>query len=157
TVRGVPVRWDAPIYHIKTGGFSDMRFGVPEIYAAVDWAKAYKEFLEDWATITRALSRFAWKASTKGGQRGVAALKSRLSTTLGSGAGMGETTPPPVTGSIAVMSEGNNLEPIKTAGATTSMEDGRRLLLMVCSALGLPETFFGDVSVGTLATATSLD
>jgi len=31
------------------------------------------------------------------------------------------------------------------------------LLLMVCAAFGLPETFFGDVSVGTLATAKSLD
>jgi len=28
---------------------------------------------------------------------------------------------------------------------------------MVCAATGLPETFFGDVSVGTLATAKSLD
>jgi hypothetical protein len=37
------------------------------------------------------------------------------------------------------------------------MEDGRRLLLMVAAAVGLPESFFGDVSVGNLATAKSLD
>ena len=46
---------------------------------------------------------------------------------------------------------------IRTAGATTSAEDGRRLLLMVASSMGVPESFFGDVSVGTLATARSLD
>jgi len=58
---------------------------------------------------------------------------------------------------MAVLGEGRDLVPIKTAGATVSAEDGRRLLLMVCATEGLPETFFGDVSVGTLATATSLD
>jgi hypothetical protein len=47
--------------------------------------------------------------------------------------------------------------PIKTSGATTAAEDGRRLLLMVCAEMGLPETFFGDASVGTLATAKSLN
>jgi len=46
---------------------------------------------------------------------------------------------------------------VRTAGATTSAEDGRRLLLMVAASMGLPESFFGDVSVGTLATARSLD
>jgi len=58
---------------------------------------------------------------------------------------------------MAIMGEGNTLTPIRTAGATTTPEDGRRIMLMVSAALGLPETFFGDVSVGTLATATSLD
>src|SRR5438477_4821568 len=42
-------------------------------------------------------------------------------------------------------------------GATVAADDGRRLLLMVCAGTGWPETFFGDVSVGTLATARSLD
>lgn len=156
TYNNHPIKWESPIYHVKTGGFDDMVFGIPDVYAAVDWAKAYKEFLEDWATITRALSRFAWKASTKGGKKSVASIKNKLGTTYAAG-GMGETNPPPTTGSTVVLGEGNDFEPIKTAGATTSMEDGRRLLLMVASALGLPETFFGDVSVGTLATATSLD
>src|SRR5262249_28200896 len=60
TLNQVPIQWDAPVYHVKTGGFSDMRFGIPDVYAAVDWAKAHKEFLVDWATITPALSRFGW-------------------------------------------------------------------------------------------------
>ena len=49
------------------------------------------------------------------------------------------------------------MQPIRTAGATISAEDGRRLLLMVAASAGLPESFYGDVSVGTLATARSLD
>jgi hypothetical protein len=62
-----------------------------------------------------------------------------------------------VAGSIFAASEGTSLTPIKTAGATTKADDGRRMLLMVAAATGLPESFFGDVSVGNLATAKSLD
>ena len=153
---GNEIRWDEPVYHVKVGGLSDMRFGVPETYSGLDWARAYKEFLEDWATIVRAYSRFAFNLTTKGGKRGLAAAKTKLGTTLGTDAA--ETNPPPVTGAIFAHPDGSKgLEPIRTAGATTKAEDGRRMLLMVAAATGLPETFFGDVSVGTLATATSLD
>jgi hypothetical protein len=133
-----------------------MKFGVPEVYAALDWAKAYKSFLEDWATIVRAYSRFAWNVTTKGGKAGIAAAKTKLSTTLSAASGQ-DTNPPPVTGASFIGTEGVGIQPIRTAGATTSAEDGRRLLLMVAATLGLPESFFGDVSVGTLATAKSLD
>lgn len=149
------IEWDAPVMHVKIGGFSDWKFGVSEVYSAIDWARAYKEFLEDWATITRAYARFAWKASTKGGAKGIAAVKSKFQTGLSSTTS--ETNPPPVVGSMAITGEGTDLAPLRTAGATTSPEDGRRIMLMVASGLGLPETFFGDVSVGSLATATSLD
>ena len=152
---GIGIEWDAPVYHVRTGGLGHWRYGLSEVYAAIDWAKAYKEFLEDWATITRALSRFAWNLTVKGGKSGIAAAKTKLATTLG--ASSGESNPPPVTGSTFIGSEGAALNPVRTAGATTSAEDGRRLLLMVASAVGLPESFFGDVSVGTLATARSLD
>ena len=144
-----------PVYHVKVGGLSDMRFGVSEVYAALDWAKAYKQFLADWATIVRAYSRFAWQLTVKT-KAGIATAKAKLSTTIGS-SGSTETNPPPVTGSTFIGQEGVGMQPIRTAGATTSAEDGRRLLLMVASSMGVPESFFGDVSVGTLATARSLD
>jgi len=140
---------------VKVGGLSDMRFGVPEVYSALDWARAYKEFLEDWATIVRAYSRFAFKVTTPGGRKGIAAAKSRLTTTLTSGST--ETNPPPIAGSTFVAGAGVDLSPIRTAGATTSADDGRRMLLMVAAAAGMPETLFGDASVGSLATARSLD
>lgn len=155
TINGKAVQWDAPVMHKKTGGFSDWKYGVSEIYSALDWAKAYKEFLEDWATITRAYARFAWQATTKGGAKGIAAVKSKFQTTWSETSS--ENNPPPTVGSMAITGDGSTLTPIKTAGATTSPEDGRRILLMVCAAFGLPETFMGDASVGSLATAKSLD
>lgn len=158
TIGGKPVRWDTPVYHVKVNCLSDMRFGVSEVYSAIDWARAYKEFLEDWATIVRAYSRFAWQLTVKGGRGGVQAAKTKMASTLGGASLSGaETNPPPVTGSMFIGQSETKLEPIRTAGATTSAEDGRRLLLMVAAAMGLPESFFGDVSVGSLATAKSLD
>jgi hypothetical protein len=151
-----PVIWDTPIYHVRVGGLSDMRFGVPETYQAIDWARAYKAFLEDWASIVRSYARFAWQVKTEGGgAKAVAAAKAKLGTTTGTGT-LRETNPAPNVASTFIGSHAD-LQPIRTAGATTSAEDGRRLLLMVCAATGLPESFFGDVSVGTLATARSLD
>jgi hypothetical protein len=154
-IGGQKVMWDAPVYHVKTGGLSDMRFGVSEVYAAIDWAKAYKSFLEDWATLTRAYSRFAHKMTVPGGKAGVAAAKSKMATTITTG-GV-ETNPPPTVGSMFIAQPGVELSPMRIGGANVSAEDGRRLMLMVSAAFGVPESFFGDVSVGTLATAKSLD
>lgn len=156
-IGGYPVEWAAPIYHVKSGGYADHMFGISEIYASIDWARAYKEFLEDWASIVRAYRRFAFQLQTPGGKQGIAAAKTKLSTTYGN-AGTGlDSNPPPVAGSTFISGPDVSLQPVRTAGATVGAEDGRRILLMVAAAVGLPETFFGDVSVGTLATATSLD
>jgi len=152
-IAGAPVMWDSPVYHVKVGALSDMKFGVPETYQAIDWARAYKTFLENWFSIVKAYSRFAWQASGQGGQQLVDRLKTRLNASTSTG---GDTNPPATTASTFIGS-GVKLDPIRTAGATTSAEDGRRGLLMVCAATGLPETFFGDVSTGNLATAKSLD
>ena len=150
------VDWTTPIYHVKVGGFGHMRFGMPETYSALDWARAYQQFLQDWFSIVKAYSRFAWRHTAKGGARSVAAAKAKLGTSI-TGGGPYETNPPPMPGALISMGEGQSLDPIRTAGATTKAEDGRRGLLMVAAAMGLPETFMGDASVGSLATARSLD
>ena len=155
TIGQHPILWDVPVYHVAVGGLSTMRFGVPEVYPALDWARAYKEYLEDWATIMRALSRFAMKLTTRGGKSGVASAKAKLGTTYGPGR---ETNPPPNVGSMFIAAEGQDLQPIKTAGVTTDAESGRPLRLMVGTAVGLPDTFLsGDGDIGSLATAKSLD
>lgn len=156
TIGGNPVMWDSPVYHVRVGGLSDMRFGLPETYQAQDWAKAYNVFLENWSTIVQAYARFAFKVTTKGGKAGIAAAQSKLGTTLATN-GSPERNPPPQTASMFIGGESTDLQPVKTSGATTSADDARRLLLMVCAGFGMPESFFGDVSVGTLATAKSLD
>lgn len=155
-VGSVEVRWNEPVYHARIGGFSDWKFGLGEVYAGIDWARAYKGFLEDWASLTKSLSKFAFKMTTPGGKKGVQAAKAKLSSTLGTGSST-ETNPAPVTGSTFIGGEGVDLNPMNIRGANVSAEDGRRLLLMAAASAGLPETYYGDVSVGTLATAKTMD
>ena len=64
--------------HVKTNCLSDMLWGVSEVYTAIDWAKGYKEFLEDWMRLVKAYSRFAWNATVKGGQNAVVAATKSL-------------------------------------------------------------------------------
>lgn len=158
TMAGSAIDWAAPIYHAKIGGFSHMKFGVPEFYAALDWASAVKNDLEDYASLRRSLSRWAWRVTAAGGARGVASIKSRFNTTVGDGANQGETNPPPTVGGMFIGTAGNQIEPIRTAGAAPHPDEGRRLWLMVSAGTGIPETILaGDADVGNLATAKSLD
>ena len=147
------VIWDTPVYHVAVNRIG--AWGVSEYYAALDWALTYKNFLEQLASVWSALARWAAKIKVPGGVRGVAAARAKLNTTATSSSG--ETNPPPLTGSTFIESAGVDLQPFRTAGATMSAEDGRRLLLQAIAVTGFPETFYGDVSVGTLATAKSLD
>lgn len=153
----VEIRWNEPVYHVRIGGFSDWKFGLGEVYAGIDWARAYKGFLEDWASLTKSLSKIAWKMTTPGGKKAVLAAKAKISTTLGSGSNSGETNPAPTSGSTFIGSPGVDLQPMNIRGANVNASDGRRLLLMAAASAGLPETYYGDVSVGTLATAKTMD
>jgi hypothetical protein len=159
TIGANPVAWDTPVYHVAVGGLPRMKFGVPEVYSALNWARAAGEDLEDYATVRRALSRFAMTLTVKGGKSGIAAAKSKLNTTLANSSSLNnETNPPPLVGSTFIAgADGAKLESFKTSGAGLKADDSRRLWLMTASGVGLPETFFGDADVGNHATAKTLD
>jgi hypothetical protein len=95
---------------------------------------------------------------TQGGLPAIANLKATLATTLATGDGsMYEQNPPPNAASAWISGPGNKLSMSKTSGMIDSPEIGRRVAHLVYMVFGLPETFFADASVGTVATATSLD
>jgi len=148
-----PVNWDTPMMHVKTNVMGDQKFGTSEIYAAQDWAAAYNKFLSDWATIVRSYARFAWEMVKKTGSAGRLAAKARLDSKISSD----QYQPAPAAGSVFISDADTKMAPIRTAGATTSADDGRRLLLMVCAATGTFEHFMGDPSTGNLATAKTLN
>ena len=154
----VKVDWTTPMYLHKVNDLEGMAFGIPEVYAALDWTRAYKEYLENWAKFVRSLTRWAWNVKTTGDQEAVSALASSLDTMFGASGPSVDSNPAPTTGAVAVAGQGvDEMAPVKLGGAVFPSDDGRRLLLMVAAAAGLPETFFGDAKVGTLATAKSLD
>jgi hypothetical protein len=156
SVGQLEVKWGSPIIHQRTGGLKHMRFGVPELYSALDWARAYKKFLENWHTIVASLARFAWSLSTKGSK--VSRSARRLNTTLAEGDTTTEGNRPPAAGSVFVGGPEDMMTPISKSGATTSAEDARPSRLMVASAANIPDTILaGDPDMGNLATAKTLD
>jgi hypothetical protein len=159
TLGDVPVNWEMPIHRVHGGGSpAKWRWPVPPIYAAIDWARAYKDFLEDWATVQKSLARFAINVQTSGGPAAIAAYQAVLSTTFADAGGTQiERNPPPAVGAAHVSGPDNKITPFKTSGTQEGPEQARRVLLMAAAATGLPETFFGDASTGSLATAQSLD
>ncbi len=158
-IQGKPVNWDMPILRGRSNGSpAKWRWPVPPVYATIDWARAYKDFLEDWATVQRTLSRFALMIETEGGPGAIAAYNALLNTTFADANGTEiEKNPPPVVGSAHISGPSNKISAFKSAGAQVAPEQARRLLLMSCASEGMPETFFGDASTGSLATAVSLD
>ena len=153
-----PVNWDMPVLRIKIGSPAKWRWGVPPVYGALDWARAYKDALEDYATVRRTLARFALMVETKGGPGAIAAYNALFNTTFADAQGtQPEQNPPPVVASAHISGPGNQIQAFKSAGAQANPEETRRLLLMACASAGMPETFFGDASTGSLATAVSLD
>lgn len=155
SIGGIEVQWDAPIIHQCTGGLKNMSFGIPETYAALDWARAYQKFLEDWHTIVASLARFAWRMTTKGSK--IQRAKTRLGSTITPDEPV-ETNRAPGAGGVFVGGESDSMTPIAKSGATTSADDARPSRLMIAAAMDLPDTILsGDADQGNLATAKTLD
>lgn len=152
-VDGLPVRWDQPIMVETVDRLVGETWGVPEVYASLDWARAYKEFLEDWTSYVRALAEFAWRHKTK---TGAAARRAKtLHEQPRTNADTGVRRP---AGATAVGTDVDGLEPIKHSGAHVDADSGRPLAIMVGAALDVPYSILtGDADNSNLATAKSLD
>ena len=151
------VNWDVPVYHRKCGAIAKWHFGCPLVYAALDWARASRRFLEACATVKQALAQISMLLTTKGGQAALEGAKQQLSTTVGPQTNLWDMNPSAVNASIFGGGPGTTLQAFKTSGAGGDPEEVRRFELMVWRVFGLPETFGGDVKTGNLATAASLD
>jgi hypothetical protein len=154
----IPVFWDQKVVHFKSGnGVSKWHFDLPKVYGALDWAKSAKEFLENCATVRKALARIAIIVSTKGGQQALEGIKQQFSTTVGPDAALWDYNPPATTGALAAMGPGTTFQPFPAQGKAADPEEVRRFIHMVAMYLNLPEHFFADVTVGSRATAATLD
>ena len=155
---GKRVNWDAPIYHLQVGGIPGSHWGIPELYSSLSWARSVTEDLNDYATMRRAASRYAYLLNVKGGGPAVASAKSKLESTLDKNPDSRDANPPPTTASTWIQDP--TLAALAAAPRvnTPNPDEGRRLGLMVAAGVGIPETIlFGDADVGNLATAKTLD
>ena len=126
--------------------------GLPTFWPGLAWAKAYKSFLEDFAVISRSYRTFAWRV-TGSNFDSLSSAKNMVTDAFTksdeSVYGIGR--------SAIIPNAQSDLSPIRTANYTTPADGGRRLALMCMAAFGLPETYFGDVSVGTYATGATVE
>lgn len=135
---------DAFVYHLTYNTIGQR--GNPLLLPALDWIKQYRRFLASRVAVMLALARFAWKAKTKGGQTAVDSIKATYQ------------DKEVAAGSVIVENFGSDMQPIKTdSGASNAYQDGRMLKLQVAAAVGIPEQYFGDISIGNLATAKTVE
>lgn len=161
SIDGIPIRWDAPIKHVKVNPVAGWRFGIPDVYASLAWARAYKDFLVDWAQHMHSLALITWQASggTKSKAQKVAGEIARANG--GNGTGVGAI--PPVgsgpAGQAAVGTSDVKLEAVSKTGATVDANSGKPLAGMAAAGLGLPVTMLlADPGVtGARAVAETLD
>ncbi len=135
---------EALIYHfpINTTG----QRGNSLLLPVIDWVHLFRRFLAARVAIILALARFAWKVKAEGNQTQMDAIKAVYEDQY------------PAAGSTSVENKKAELTPIKTdTGARNAYEDGRMLKLQVASGTGWPEQYFGDISIGNLATAKTVE
>ncbi|WP_159622682.1 hypothetical protein [Ruania rhizosphaerae] len=154
-IQGNEVLWDAPVVHSKVNALQGWDFGIGDVYAALPWARAYREFLADWATLMKSLSQYAWRATTgkptkSQEMRRALARRPAPGTAAGTDTGAGAT---------AMMSPDVTLEAVPKTGATLDSESGRPLASLIAAALGLPvTTLLADPGqTGARAVAETLD
>ena len=153
---GVPpnkLRDDCRIFHVRINCDINDKFGIPDLYAGLDWVKAHKDMAGDMATLIKALSQFAWKKKVKGGaaqvQNILGQMKARTNLTNIS----------TMAGKTQIENQGVDMESIdvKTGGVDIADKGLKSMQMMVCSASGIFYHYYGDPSTGNLATATSME
>ena len=135
---------EAIIYHMPYNTISQR--GNPLLLPALDWLKQYRRFLASRAAIMLAIAKFAWKQKVQGGSAAVTAVRNVLHEADVAAA------------STIVENMGVETTPIKQeTGASGAYQDGRMLKLQFCAAVGITEQYFGDISIGNLATAKTVE
>lgn len=150
-----PVRWDQPIQHCAVNSVGQAPWGIPHTLAALDWDRAYADYLSRWAGLMTALARYAFKVTAPGKQ--AAKVRQALANGRGTDPITGQATDP--VGATALMSPDATMAPMHSSGATIDSGSGKPLAGMVASALDVPITMLlADPGItGARATAETLD
>lgn len=133
-INGAPVQWDTPVYHVSVNRLDGWQFGIADAFAAIQWARAHRDFLSDWATIAKALSQFAFRLSTDKTSK-AQQMRQRIARTAAGSPGNDNSV-----GSTVVTDAATNIEAIPKTGAVIDSESGRPLAAMVGAALDIPVT-----------------
>lgn len=152
-INGERVDHSKVMVHIAFNRLVGWRWGIPDVLPAVWWTKAYKEFLENCATLTKAYARFAWKVTnekSRGVRRTAAAIAQAPRVDPATGQ-------PLAIGASAVLGAGQDLSAVGR-NVAVDFDAGRPLAAMIAAALDVPlPALTEDPTLGTRATAAALD
>lgn len=150
----VSVRQDFVMHHIAVNKQVGWRWGLPDIAPVIFWAKAYKEYLEDNATLVKAYSRLAWSVRA-GNAVGAQAAAMQV---------MAPPSRDPMTGELrdvgatAVTGSGNSLQAMPATGSQVDFSKGVALATAIASGLEVSLIVItSNPGEGTNATAQTLD
>lgn len=133
------------VQHVAINRHSYELRGRPELYSALPWLRAHKEWLENRARQNHWRGAMLWWVKIIGAAPQVIAAK------------LAQYTKPPTPGSIAVTSDKEEWSALSNPiGASDAGEDGRQLKIMALNAIaGIPEYMTGDGENANLATSKS--
>lgn len=152
-IEGYPVDHSKVMVHVGFNKLTGWRWGVPDILRAIWWTKAYKEYLENCATLAKAYARFAWKVTNER-SRGVRRTAAQIAQTPRVDPNTGQ---PLAVGASAVLGSGQDLQAIGGRGQV-DFDAGRPLAAMIAAALDVPlPALTEDPTIGNRSAAESLD
>lgn len=153
-IMNVPVDTDGRrIVYVPYNRFTGWRWGVPDVFPCIFWSKAYKEFLENCAVLTKAYARFAWKVTSASG-KGTARTATQLAAAPQRDPVTGQ---PAAVGASAVLGAGQDLTAIQRS-TSVDFRSGSPLAAMVGAGLGIPlHVLTADASYAPTAGADTLD
>lgn len=152
-INNVRVDRSKRVVHVAFNRQVGWTWGVPDVFAVVFWSKAYKEYLENCATLARAYGQFAWKviASTKKGHQRAA---SKLAQTPQRDPATGKYLD---IGGTAVLGGGQDLQPLQNI-RPVDFGAGLPLASLIAAGLEIPLPMLtSDPGSGNRATAETLD
>lgn len=133
-IRGYPVNYGAVIAHHAVNKQTNWKWGVPDIMPVIFWVKAHKEFLENQATLVKAYSRFAFKA-TLPTRTGAQATATKVATTPTRDPFTGESND---VGGTFVGAMGTTLSSVGRTGGSVDFKAGLPLAGYVAAGLNVP-------------------
>jgi hypothetical protein len=152
-IAGDKVNYDKILVHVPFNRLTGWRWGVPDVLPAVWWTRAYKEYLENCATLTKAYARFAWKV-TSDKSRSVRRTAAAMAQSPRMDPATGQSL---AVGASAVLGAGQDLTAVGRSAAV-DFDAGRPLAAMIAAALDVPlPALTEDPSIANNAAATSLD
>ena len=135
------------------------KFGLSDLYSSDDWLTAHKGFMEDRASLTKALHTIAWIVTRDDTPAGVQAAAVNMQSSYANGPIMGfDTHPNPAAGSTLIQNRGSRREPVTVnTGGDNAIKDAESLLQMGAIGGGVFTHYLGSVQAHRLATVTAME